>query len=81
VTAGEPINFAYKRYWLLHELGRIAACLEIGTMASATATKERRGLQKDLLELRAQRNTVRLQPTTDTSLAMLNDKNSKARTK
>ena len=48
-------DYARQRDWYLHELRRVAACLDVGSMPAASAARERRGLQKQLAKLRRER--------------------------
>lgn len=43
------------RYWILHELRRVRASVRIGTQSLPNAHKERKGLQRELVRLRAAR--------------------------
>ena len=43
------------RYWLLNELRRVRATVNVGSQSVPNARKERRALQQDLVKLRASR--------------------------
>lgn len=48
-------NHAYLRYWYLHELCMLRASVAVGSTTAANALRERRALQRKLLEVRRSR--------------------------
>jgi hypothetical protein len=48
-------SYPTSRHWLLHQLLRVWACREVGSMSAATALRERRTLQRRMVELRKER--------------------------
>lgn len=46
------------RYWLLHELRRLRAARRVGTITAANATRERKGIIKELVKIRMARPKV-----------------------
>lgn len=40
------------RYWHLHTLRRLRACVRIGSMADTTAHKARKAIQREMVKLR-----------------------------